>query len=201
MDSVPISSVFYIIGGDAKLQNYTNEIQNLEADEANNPQNFAYDEELKKEYTKLKENFQDMMNDAALYRASNNDPDLAKKLNIENGREQTLTQLVGLDTYIHDLEMDSKNNPHKAAANERKILAAELEKRTITQFQTAWEAYQQNGDAADRDKMNALIVELQTLRTDNPHSPFSKNLIWEDFQFECGGYTILEFNSQKYAVV
>lgn len=48
--------------------------------------------------------------------------------------------------------------------------------------------------------MNALIQQLQSLRAENPSSPYASGPILEDFQEIVSKYTILEFNGEKYGV-
>ena len=194
MDSVPISSVFYIGNGPAQMEAWEDAIQKLKTDEEANPQNSTIDQKDINYFQQLEVNLRQLENLAGAYRQSDNDPALAKQIRILEGRQQMLTQLIGLDTYIKSLQ---DNN---APGNAQKIANAEQQEQCIQQFQTVWEAYQQSGDAVDAKELNALIQNLQQLRAANPSSPYSSGPIWEDFQTVVDKYTVFEFNGQKYSV-
>jgi hypothetical protein len=200
MDSVPISHAFNVFVKPGQFQEWDTDIQNLLTDEKQNPKNATFDEKAIEHLKELEENLREMITLAAQYRKTDNDATLSKELQILNGRQETLSQLVSLDQYIKGLEADTKKNPQNAKANAEKIANAIQEEKCIEQFQKAWEAYQQSGDSADKNKLNFFIKELQNLRTENPTGPLSQNLIWEDFQEVLGKYTTLEFLGQKYAV-
>jgi hypothetical protein len=175
-------------------------IQKLKSDERQNLGHSATDEQEIEYYQQLETNLQQINKIAAAFRQSDNDPTLAKQINILDGRQNTLNQLIGLDTYIQSLKDDTKKHPQDATDNRQKIINAEQQKQCIQEFQTAWESYQQLGDPTDAEKVNALIQQLQQLRTENPTAPYSNKPIWEDFQAIVDKYTVFEFNGQKYGV-
>jgi hypothetical protein len=185
----------------AQINGWNAAIQNLEADEAANPQNKASDDQMIAYYQEMKANLQQMQDLAAAYRKSDNDPNLAKQINLVNGRQQTLTQLIDLEKYILQLKEDAKNNPQNAAEDAKKIANAEAQEQVIQEFQSAWEANQQSPNPANTAQLNTLIQELQALREENPSSPPSSGPIWEDFQMVVSQYTVFEFNGQKYGVI
>jgi hypothetical protein len=200
MEAIPISHVFVIRNGAAEMSSWNAAIQQLEADKAQNPQNASIDQQDIGYYQQLEANLQELEKTAAAYRQSDNDPALAKQINILTSRQETLTQLIGLDTYIKSLEADTQKNPQDAAENAQKIANAEAQEQCIKQFETVYEAYQQTGDAADAAQLNSLIQQLQQLRSEDPTGPYSSGPIWEDFQAVVSKYTVLEFNGHKYAV-
>ncbi len=197
MDAIPISHTFHLINGAKEMSAWETAIQQLMADEAKNPANAAIDNKEISYYKQLEANLQQMETVAAAYRQSDNDPNLAKQLNILSGKQEILTQLIELEKYIEKLkEKISKDSTENA----QKIANAEAQEQCLQQFMTTWEAYQKTGDAADGEKVNFLIAELQQLRSENPTGPNSTGLSWEYFQAVVTHYTVFEFNGQKYAV-
>jgi phage shock protein A len=200
MTGTPISSCFYVMNGDAQMKGYQDQINQLTADAAKNPDHAQLDQEQIQYYEQLEETLSQEESIAAAYRKSNNDPTLAKQLNLLEAKHQTVSQLIGLDQYIQKLKDDMKKNPQNQAADEEKIENAEQQKQVIQQFEQAYEAYQNSNSQDDAAKLNALIAELQKLRTENPDSPYASGPIFEDFQQVVNGYTVFSFNGHQYAV-
>ncbi len=196
MESTPVSSCYnFLVNPES---GYEAAIAKLQADEASNPQNAAMDQKQIALYQELEANFKEQESVAAAYRKSDNDPNLATQLRILTGQQQTLTQMIQLNSYIQSLQTDMQKNPQDTAADQAKIENAEAQQQCIQQFESAWEAYQQTGEGADQ--VNALIEELQKLREENPDSPLSSGPIWEDRQAIESKYTVFSFDGQKYAV-
>lgn len=136
METIPASHCFCILNGSSQLNTWDEAIQKLKADEKQNPQPSAADEKTISYYEQLEDNLKQMENLAAAYRQSDNDPNLGKQIKILMGRDETLNQLIGLNTYIQSLKDDTTKNPQDAAENERKIANAEKQEQCIHSSRT-----------------------------------------------------------------
>lgn len=200
MEGTPISSCFYVMNAGAQMQGYQEAIERLQADEKANSSHVQSDEEQISYYQQLEENLKQLEAAAAAYRQSDNDPTISQQIGILLGRDQTLNQLLQLDASIQKLKDDMKKNPQNTQEDLALIANEEQQKQAIQAFQSAWEAYKQSGSASDAETLNAIIQELQELRSQDPQGPLSKGPIFEDFQQVVSAYTVFSFDGQRYAV-
>lgn len=195
----PISSSFYIKDPSEELANYNSQITELQSDEKINPENTSIDE---KDISYYRQEIADLEKEeglASAYRQSNNDSSIGSQIEQITQNDQVTTQLVGLDTYIKQLQVDSAKNPQDKAMNDAKIANAEQQESCILQLNQANENYQHSKSQSDADTLNNLILQLQQLRSENPTSPYSNQLIFEDMEIVSSNPNqVFEYAGQKY---
>ena len=113
------------------MQNWDAAINNLKADESQNPQNAAMDEENIKYYEQLKANMEDLIQTAAQYRQSDNDPALSNKIKDLSANQQKFTQLLQLNDYISKLEAEKQSDPKNAALYDQEIQTLNNRRRSF----------------------------------------------------------------------